>query len=105
MSTTAVDGPPPQAPPSRSRALLVPAMAAGRTPGRSKMRSVEELNAALKALGSAPVPGGGAIDDHRADALLAAAWLRGNAARAELWQPNALTANVARTEGWTFGAL
>ena len=82
----------------------IAALAAGRPAGRSKMRSFEELNAALARLGSPPVPGTGALDDHSADALLAAAWLRAHAGRAELWHPPGLTPRIARTEGWTFGA-
>lgn len=81
----------------------IAAIAGGRTKGRSKMKSVEALNDALAAIGSAPVAGTGAIDDHRSDALLAAAWLRTVADRAALWHPAALTPAVARTEGWTFG--
>jgi hypothetical protein len=82
----------------------IAAMAAGRTASRSKMRTIEELNQALAALGSDPVAGQGAIDDHRSDALVAAAWLRRAAHRRELWSPPAMTADIARTEGWTFGA-
>ena len=80
------------------------AIGAGRTAAQSKMRSFEELNRALAALGSPPVAGAGPLDDHSADALLTAAWLRANAHRSELWQPAALTPELARTEGWTFGA-
>lgn len=83
----------------------IAAMAGGRTAGQSKMRSYEQLNAALAALGSAPVAGDGPLDDHSADALLTAAWLRTNARRAELWHPAELTEELARTEGWTFGAV
>jgi hypothetical protein len=81
------------------------AIAAGRAKGRTKMTSIEALNDALThpAIGSAPVAGCGAIDDHSADALLTAAWLRAHADRAELWRPEALTAHIAATEGWTFG--
>lgn len=82
----------------------IAAMAGGRAPGRSKMKSVAELNAALAQIGSPPVAGSGAIDDHSADALLTAAWLRISAGRAELWHPAKLTPELARTEGWTFGA-
>jgi len=78
---------------------------AGRSPGRAKMRSVEELNEALAAVGSPPVAGGGAIDDHSSDALLTAAWLRKVADDQRRWNPVGLTAQIARTEGWTFGAL
>ena len=83
----------------------IAAIAAGRTAGRSKLRSYAELNAALAALGSKPVRGRGPIDDHRSDALLAAAWLRSVAHQPEHWQPDAMTPEIARTEGWTFGAL
>lgn len=83
----------------------IAAIAAGRPAGRSKLRSFAELNAALEALGSKPVRGRGAIDDHRSDALLAAAWLRTIAHRPEFWRPEAMTADIGRTEGWTFGAL
>jgi hypothetical protein len=82
----------------------IAAMAGGRTASRSKMKSRAELNDALASLGSPPVTGAGPIDDHSADALLAAVWLRTAAPRAELWQPAGLDAEIARTEGWTFGA-
>ena len=81
----------------------VAALAAGRRKGRSKMTSVGALNDALAAIGSNAFPGAGAIDDHRSDAILAAAWLRAVAGRRELWHPAGLTPPVARTEGWTFG--
>jgi hypothetical protein len=80
------------------------AIAAGRTASASKMRSFEDLNRALAALGSREVPGSGPLDDHSADALLTAAWLRTVAGRDELWNPSGLTPEVASTEGWTFGA-
>lgn len=85
----------------------IAAIAGGRSKGRTKMTSVEALNAALThpAIGSEPFPGSGAIDDHSADALLSAAWLRANADREELWHPSALTPHVAKTEGWTFGVV
>src|SRR5690606_6178332 len=53
----------------------IAALAAGRSAGRSKMRSFAELNAALAALGVPSMDGTGPIDDHSADALLTAAWL------------------------------
>lgn len=83
----------------------IAAMAAGRSPSRAKIRSFEELNAALAGLGSPPVEGTGLIDDHSADALLAAAWLRAVADDERLWHPPGLTDAIARTEGWTFGAV
>jgi len=82
----------------------IAAMAGGRAPGRSKMKSVAELNSALANIGSEPVRGSGPIDDHSADALLTAAWLRNVAHREELWRPPAMTPDIAATEGWTFGA-
>jgi hypothetical protein len=82
----------------------IAAMAGGRAPGRSKMKTVAELNRALVEIGAPTVAGEGPIDDHSADALLTAAWLRGASRRDELWHPGAMTAEIARTEGWTFGA-
>ena len=81
----------------------IAALAAGRAPSRSKMRSYAELNAALAVLGSPKVRGSGPIDDHSADALLTAAWLRTVAGNEELWHPQGMTPAIARTEGWTFG--
>lgn len=81
----------------------IAAIAAGRRAGRAKVRTYEDLNLALAALGSQAVAGAGPIDDHRSDALLTAAWLRTMADRAELWRPARLTPKLARTEGWTFG--
>ena len=81
------------------------AMAAGRSASRSKIRSFEDLDQALQSLGSPPLGRKGPIDDHASDALLAAAWLRKVAKFDELWHPPALTPAIARTEGWTFGAI
>jgi hypothetical protein len=81
----------------------IAALEAGRPAAKSKMRSHAELDAGLAALGSAAVRGSGPIDDHSADALLTAAWLRNAAARRGLWRPRSMTAEVARSEGWTFG--
>ncbi len=78
---------------------------AGRSASRAKMRSYVELNEALAVLGSAPVRGDGHIDDHSSDALLTAAWLRTVAHDPARWNPAGLTPEIARTEGWTFGAL
>lgn len=80
------------------------AMAAGRSAGRSKMRDHAQLNTALAALGSAGLAETGPITDHASDALLTAAWLRTAAHDPALWAPPALTGDIARTEGWTFGA-
>lgn len=80
------------------------AVAAGRSAARAKITDHAALGTALAALGSRPAAGAGALDDHSADALLAAAWLRMAAPRGELWRPPELTDDLARTEGWTFGA-
>lgn len=82
----------------------IAARAAGRRTGQSKIRDHADLNQALAALGSTPVSGTGPITDHAADALITAAWLRIAAHDAALWHPSGLTAEIARTEGWTFGA-
>ncbi|MFK4003879.1 hypothetical protein [Qipengyuania sp. NPDC077563] len=81
------------------------ALEAGRSAAKAKMRSYEALNDALAALGSLPVQGTGEVDDHTTDALLTAAWLRAVAHDPERWDPAGLTPAIARTEGWTFGAL
>lgn len=83
----------------------IAALAAGARKGRTKLRSIEALNAALThpAIASAPVPGAGPIDDHRSDALLTAAWLRRAAHDPRLWRPAGLSEHISRTEGWTFG--
>ena len=83
----------------------IAALAAGRSAAKSKIRSYPELNQALAALGSETVPGAGPIAEHAADALITAAWLRGVAHDSRHWRPAGLTAEIARTEGWTFGAL
>lgn len=81
------------------------ALEAQRSAARSKIRTVADLNHALAALGSPPIAGEGAIDDHSSDALLAAAWLRKVADEPARWRPRGLAPEIARTEGWTFGAL
>lgn len=81
------------------------ALDAGRRPSRAKMRSYDDLNEALTALGSPPVACEGAINDHSSDALLSAAWLRAVAGDPRRWSPPDLTPDIARTEGWTFGAV
>lgn len=82
----------------------IAAMEAKRTAGRSKIRDSADLDAALDALGSPASGLSGPIDDHSADALITAAWLRIASARTELWNPPELSPEIARTEGWTFGA-
>lgn len=81
----------------------IAARAAGIRRGRSKIRDAETLDAALAVLGSAPHAPLDRYDDHSTDAILTAAWLRKVAADPALWAPCALTTDIARTEGWTFG--
>lgn len=83
----------------------VAARMGGVTGTATKVRSYDALNDALDRLGSPPVAGDGAIDDHSADALLTAAWLRQVHGNCDLWHPAALTPKIAQTEGWTFGAF
>ncbi len=77
----------------------------GVTGAATKIRSYAALGDALDRLGSPPVAGTGNIDDHASDALLTAAWLRRVHTLSDLWHPPALTPHIARTEGWTFGAI
>lgn len=81
----------------------IAARAAGIAAPRSKVRDGAALDAALARLGSRPMGHPGPIDDHAGDAILTAAWLRQVADDAALWSPAGLTAEVAVTEGWTFG--
>lgn len=81
------------------------ARGAGRSPSRAKMRTYADLNQALAVLGSPPIEGTGPIDDHSSDAAVAAAWLRMVSHDPQHWTPAGLTPDIARTEGWTFGAL
>jgi hypothetical protein len=81
------------------------ARAAGRPKGRSKMRDGAALDTALATLGSdhhAPLA---LYADHATDAILTAAWMRRMAQETALWSPQALTPQIARTEGWTFGVV
>lgn len=81
----------------------VAAQAAGRRPGRAKIRTAPELDEALRVLGSQPAPPLPHYRDHATDALVSAAWLRRVADEAAFWSPDGLTEAVRRTEGWTFG--
>ncbi len=72
---------------------------------RTKLLTYADLNEALAALDSPPVDEVGEVDDHSSDALLTAAWLRKVHCEPRRWEPRTLTAKIARTEGWTFGAL
>ena len=83
----------------------IAARGAGVRKGASKIRTYEDLADRLAELGSPRVAGSGPIDDHSSDALVTAAWLRTVAHRPEYWSPTGLTPEIARTEGWTFGAV
>lgn len=80
-----------------TRVFLLMARGSGR-----KVRDAGALRAALTALGSAS-PRAGPFTDHETDVLIAAAGLRAIAHEPSYWCPAALTNELARTEGWTFG--
>ena len=82
----------------------IAARAAGRPKGRTKMRDLAALNDALAALDSRPHDGL-PPDDHGADAIVTAAWMRGAASHPRYWTPPSLNAHIAATEGWTFGVI
>ncbi|HEY6916366.1 MAG TPA: hypothetical protein VI381_01875 [Allosphingosinicella sp.] len=73
--------------------------------GRSgrKVRTLGDLNAALEALDSRPASLRVDPNDHETDVLIASAGLRAIANDPRYWAPPALTPQIARTEGWTFG--
>ncbi len=79
--------------------------AAALSGSRTKLLTYADLNVALAALGSPQLRNYGEIDDHSSDALLTAAWMRKAALEKQRWEPRFLTAEIAWTEGWTFGAL
>ncbi len=81
----------------------IAAGAAGLARGRTKIRDPHTLDAALERLGSRPHQPLGRYDDHATDAIVSSAWLRQMADRDDLWSPPAMTPEIARTEGWTFG--
>jgi hypothetical protein len=70
-----------------------------------KVRTEEALNEALAGLGSRSVRLPREPNDHETDVLIAAAALRRIAPDSRYWSPPALTPELARTEGWTFGVL
>ncbi|WP_114951522.1 hypothetical protein [Sphingosinicella terrae] len=70
-----------------------------------KVRTLDQLDAALTALGSETLRMTREPNDHETDVLIAAAGLRTIAPERPYWSPPALTPLLARTEGWTFGVL
>jgi hypothetical protein len=72
----------------------------------TKLRSREALNLALAGLGSSPVRLRFEPNDHQTDALVTAAGMRDLALdEPRAFEPEGLTPEIARTEGWTFGVL
>jgi len=71
-----------------------------------KLRSRAELNRALKGLGSPPARLRFEPNDHQTDALVTAAGMRQLAiTEPRAFDPQGLTPEIARSEGWTFGVL
>ena len=74
-----------------------------------KLRTAADVDRALIALSSDPVRLLADPNDHQSDALVTAAGMRALACDGTLgraaFRPNALTPEIARTEGWTFGVL
>lgn len=72
----------------------------------TKLRSLTALNEALRSLGSRPSQLRFEPNDHQTDALVTAAGMRQLATdEPRAFDPEGLTANIARSEGWTFGVL
>jgi hypothetical protein len=71
-----------------------------------KLRSRAALNLALEGLGSPRVKLRFEPDDHQTDALVTAAGMRALlTTEPRAFDPEGLTPEIARTEGWTFGVL
>jgi hypothetical protein len=72
----------------------------------TKLRTRPQLNLALKGLGSQPVRLNFEPNDHQTDALVTAAGMRQLASsEPRAFDPEGLTPDIARMEGWTFGVL
>ena len=72
----------------------------------TKVRTRAELNRALDGLGSPPTRLRFEPSDHQTDALVTAAGMRALALHEpRAFAPEGLTAQIARSEGWTFGVL
>jgi hypothetical protein len=72
----------------------------------TKLRSRAALDLALRGLDSPPARLRFEPNDHQTDALVTAAGMR-EFARSEprAFDPEGLTPQIARSEGWTFGVL
>ena len=73
-------------------------------PGK-KIRTAEELDLALAALGSKPARLAHVPSDHQTDALITAAAMRAHLTHPAAFAPADLSPEIARTEGWTFGIV
>ena len=72
----------------------------------TKLRTRAELNLALDGLGSRRVRLNFEPNDHQTDALVTAAGMRALATHEpHAFEPEGLTPQIARTEGWTFGVV
>ena len=71
----------------------------------NKLRTAAALDAALLGLGSEPAQLPFDPDDHQADAMVTAAGMRALSSDPLAFAPVAMTPEIARTEGWTFGVL
>ena len=72
----------------------------------AKLRSRAALGLALEGLGSEPALLRFEPNDHQTDALVTAAGMRALASHEpRAFEPEGLTAQIARAEGWTFGVL
>lgn len=71
-----------------------------------KLRSRAALNLALEGLGSRPARLRFEPNDHQTDALVTAAGMRAlTTSEPRAFDPQGLTPEIARSEGWTFGVL
>lgn len=70
-----------------------------------KLRSRTDLNRALAGLGSKPARLRFEPNDHQTDALVTAAGMRAHLLNPLAFAPPGLTAELAQTEGWTFGIV
>jgi len=72
----------------------------------AKLRTRADLNRALKGLGGVPARLRFEPNDHQTDALVTAAGMRQIAlTEPRAFDPQGLTPEIARSEGWTFGVL
>jgi hypothetical protein len=81
------------------------ARAAGLPANTSKIRDKVTLARSLAKFGAEAPALLHRLDDHATDALLTAAWMRQASQDPALWNPELLTAEIAQTEGWTFGVF